>query len=87
MRRIALIFAALILAVLPGFGSAQGDGGSQTQCELEFSTCTQTARADYQFCLNASENNCQERLDTALQSCNARQNSCQNSTQGIQFSD
>ena len=80
------ITAALLLFALSGLASAQGDGGSQTRCELQFSTCKQTANADYQFCKNASEKNCRARLNKALQSCNSNQNRCQNSTQGIQFS-
>ncbi len=35
----------------------------QTACELQYSTCKQTARADYQFCRNASE----EELPPALE--------------------
>ncbi len=80
------VTAAWILFALSGLASAQGDGGSQTPCELQFSTCKQTANADYQFCKNASEKNCRARLNKALQSCNTNQNRCQNSTQGIQFS-
>lgn len=86
MSKLAPLSAAWILAVLSGLASAQGDGGSQTPCELQYSTCKQTARADYQFCKNASEKNCRPRLNKALQSCSASQNRCQNSTQGIQFS-
>lgn len=76
MRSIALIFAALMLAALPGFGSAQGNGGSQTPCELQYSTCKITAQADYQFCLNASQGSCQDKLDAALRNCDMRQSSC-----------
>lgn len=86
MGRIALRSAAWFIAAVSGLASAQGDGGSQTPCELRYSTCKQTAKADYQFCKNASEKNCRARLNKALQSCNSNQNRCQNSTQGIQFS-
>ena len=86
MRTLALNAAAALLLAFSGLASAQGDGGSQTSCELQFSTCKQTANADYQFCKNASEKNCRVRLNKALQSCSSNQNRCQNSTQGIQFS-
>lgn len=86
MRKTTLIPAAWVLAAWSALASAQGDGGSQTSCELQFSTCKQTANADYQFCKNASEKNCRVRLNRALQNCSSSQNRCQNSTQGIQFS-
>ena len=86
MRTIFIAAAGVILAMLSGLATAQGNGGSQTSCELQYSTCKQTARADYQFCKNASEKNCRARLNKALQSCSSGQNRCQNSTQGIQFS-
>jgi len=86
MRKTTLISAAWALASWAALASAQGDGGSQTACELQFSTCKQTANADYQFCKNASEKNCRVRLNRALQNCGKNQNRCQNSTQGIQFS-
>ena len=85
--RITALFAVVgCLTGLPGLACAQGDGGSQTACELQYSTCKQTARADYQFCRNASEKNCRPRLNGALQSCNINQTRCQNSTTGLQFS-
>lgn len=86
MRTIALAAVAGLLSALAGLGHAQGDGGSQTACGLQHSTCKQTARADYQFCKNASERNCRPRLNKALQSCNISQTRCQNSTTGVQFS-
>jgi hypothetical protein len=84
--RAALIAVAVLLAGSPGLALAQGDGGSQTACELQYSTCKQTARADFQFCKNASEKNCRPRLNKALQSCRSSQSRCQNSTAGVQFS-
>jgi hypothetical protein len=86
MKKLSLSAAAWLLFLGSGLAAAQGDGGSQTACELQFSTCKQTAKADYQFCKNASEKNCRARLNKALQSCSSGQNRCQNSTQGIQFS-
>lgn len=84
--RTAFIVLAVLLAGAPGLAQAQGDGGSQTACELQYSTCKQTARADFQFCKNASEKNCRPRLNKALQGCRSNQNRCQNSTSGVQFS-
>ena len=84
VRRFA--FAAVVAVSLSGLARAQGDGGSQTACELQHSTCKQTARADYQFCRNASEKNCRQRLNRALQSCSSSQSRCVNSTAGKQFS-
>ena len=82
MKNIALSSAALILATLSGLAFAQGDGGSQTACELSFSTCKQTARADYQFCRNLPQSstpkNCTPTRDAALRSCTAAYNRCQN---------
>ena len=78
MKKIALTSAAWILAAVPNFASAQGDGGSQTRCELQYSTCKQTAKADYQFCKTASEKNCRPRLDKALKNCSVSRNNCQN---------
>ncbi|MDM0032896.1 hypothetical protein QTI33_12250 [Variovorax sp. J22P271] len=86
MRKLTLRAAAWIFGLASGLAAAQGDGGSQTSCELQFSTCKQTANADYQFCKNASEKNCRVRLNKALQSCSSGQNRCQNATQGRQFS-
>ena len=81
-----LAFAAVFAISLAGLARAQGDGGSQTACELQYSTCKQTARADYQFCRNASEKNCRQRLNRSLQSCSSSQSQCVNSTAGKQFS-
>lgn len=86
MRPLLSIAFAGLVVVLSGAAAAQGDGGSQTPCELQYSTCKQTARADFQFCQNASEKNCRPRLNKALQSCRSSQSRCQNSTAGIQFS-
>ncbi|MDM0107910.1 hypothetical protein QTH97_23385 [Variovorax sp. J22R24] len=77
MRSTALRSAAWIVAAASGLAAAQGNGGSQTPCELRFSTCKQTARADYQFCKNAKEKNCRPRLDDALKGCTTARNSCQ----------
>lgn len=77
---IAIACAALAMAALPGLLSAQGDGGSQTSCELAYSTCKQTANADYQFCVQASQQNCQENLDRALQQCSNAQYRCNMAT-------
>lgn len=77
---IAIACAVLAMAALPGFSSAQGDGGSQTSCELQFSTCKQTAHADYQFCVQASEQNCKRNLDRALQQCSNAQYRCNMAT-------
>ncbi|MDM0066096.1 hypothetical protein [Variovorax sp. J31P207] len=81
-----LAFAAVVAVSLAGLARAQGDGGSQTACELQYSTCKQTARADYQFCRTASEKNCRQRLNRSLQSCRSSQSRCANSTAGTQFS-
>ncbi|RZL89414.1 MAG: hypothetical protein EOP82_19680 [Variovorax sp.] len=78
MRRIAFASIGWILALMCGFASAQGNGGSQTKCELQYSTCKQTANADYQFCKTASEKNCRAKRDAALKSCSAARNGCQN---------
>ncbi|MDM0113676.1 hypothetical protein QTI66_16070 [Variovorax sp. J22R133] len=76
MKNIALSMLALILVLMAGFAAAQGDGGSQTPCELQYSTCKQTAHADYQFCKQASQQGCQERLDAALGRCRAARDAC-----------
>lgn len=85
MKNIALASTALALAALSGLATAQGDGGSQTSCELKFSTCKQTARADYQFCLNlpssGTPKNCTPKRDAALRSCSAANTRCQNQSQ------
>ena len=86
MRPLALIAFVGVVVVLSGPARAQGDGGSQTVCELQYSTCKQTARADFQFCRNASEKNCRPRLNKALQACRSSQSRCQSSTAGLQFS-
>ena len=86
MRPLALIAVVGVVAVLSGPARAQGDGGSQTACDLQYSTCKRTARADFQFCRNASEKNCRPPLNKALQACRSSQSRCQNSTAGIQFS-
>lgn len=78
MRKIALISAGGILALTTGLASGQGNGGSQTACELQYSTCKQTARADYQFCKTASEKNCKPQRDAALKRCTAASNRCSN---------
>jgi hypothetical protein len=78
MKTIARASSAMVLALLPGLALAQGNGGSQTSCELRYSTCKQTAKADYQFCKNASQKNCGAKRDAALRSCTAASNGCQN---------
>ncbi|MGJ7510533.1 hypothetical protein [Variovorax sp. GT1P44] len=77
MGRIALRSAAWIIAAVSGLASAQGNGGSQTPCELQYSTCKQTARADYQFCKTAKEKSCRPSLDKAMKACSTARNSCQ----------
>ena len=67
---------AWVLAALPWLAFAQGDGGSQTSCELKYSTCKQTAHADHQFCVQASQKNCAQNRDKALQQCSAAQTRC-----------
>ncbi len=68
-----------IIALSCGMAAAQGDGGSQSQCELRSSTCKQTARANYQFCKNdPGGKNCATKRDAALRSCSAASSSCQN---------
>jgi hypothetical protein len=79
-KMIAIACAVLAMAALPGFSSAQGDGGSQTSCELAYSTCKQTANADYQFCVQASEQNCKQNLDRALLQCRATRYRCNMAT-------
>ena len=86
MTPLARMAVVGLVVALSGPARAQGDGGSQTACELQYSTCKQTARADFQFCRNASEKNCRPRLNKALRSCSSSQSRCQNSTAGIQFS-
>jgi len=81
MRTIFIAAAGVILAMLSGLATAQGNGGSQTSCELQYSTCKQTARADYQFCKNASGKGCGSKRDAALNSCSAANNTCQNKQQ------
>lgn len=77
--KIALIASITVLfAVLSSPAASQGDGGSQTACELQYSTCKQTVRADYQFCKTASEKNCRPKLNAALNNCRAAQTRCQN---------
>jgi len=79
-KSMAITCAALAMAAVPGFSPAQGDGGSQTPCELQYSTCKQTAHADYQFCVQASEQNCKQNLDMALQRCSEAQYRCNQAT-------
>jgi hypothetical protein len=77
MGRIALLSTGWILALVSGLASAQGGGGSETKCELQYRTCKVTADADYQFCVTASGINCQDQLDAALRRCSAANDSCQ----------
>ncbi|MGO4391266.1 hypothetical protein AB4Z46_07920 [Variovorax sp. M-6] len=79
-RIIGLACAVWAAVALSGSASAQGDGGSQTPCELQYSTCTQTANADYQFCVQASQSNCQQHLNEALQRCSDAQTRCNMAT-------
>jgi hypothetical protein len=79
-RTIALACAACAVAALSGSATAQGDGGSQTPCELQYSTCKQTANANYQFCVQASQSNCQQLLDQELQRCSQAQYRCNMAT-------
>ena len=81
-KAIALALVVWAVATVSGSASAQGDGGSQTPCELQYSTCKQTANADYQFCVQASESNCQDRLNAALQRCENAQSRCNQATDG-----
>lgn len=81
MKRIIGIAFALCSAVaLFGYASAQGNGGSQTSCELQYSTCKQTAKADHQFCVQASDQNCRRNLDRALQQCSKARYRCNMAT-------
>ena len=77
MRSIAFASIGSILALMYGLAPAQGNGGSETQCELQYRTCRETANADYQFCKTASGQDCQEKLDAALRNCSAASNRCQ----------
>jgi len=82
-RAPSVLFALLALS---GWACAQGDGGSQTRCSLQYSTCKQTANADYQFCKNASEPNCRSLLNREMRSCQTARTRCQNTPAGRQFS-
>ena len=77
---IATAWVVLAVAALPGSSSAQGDGGSQTSCELQYSSCKQTAHADHQFCIQASAQNCRQNLNRALQQCTNAQQRCNQAT-------
>ncbi len=77
MGRTTLRSAAWIIAVVSGLASAQGNGGSQTPCELQYSTCKQTAKADDQFCKTAKEKNCRSRRNDAMKACTTARNRCQ----------
>ena len=77
MGRIALRSAAWFIAAVSGLAFAQGNGGSQTPCELRYSTCKQTAKADYQFCKNAKGKSCRPNLNDAMKGCSTARNSCQ----------
>ena len=86
MRSIARASFALSFVLLSGWASAQGDGGSQGKCSLQYSSCKQTAHANYQFCKNASQPGCQGLLNRELRACRVTRSRCQNSTAGIQSS-
>jgi len=75
-KTIAISFAVLAMAAFPALAPAQGDGGSQTSCELKNSSCKQTAHADHQFCRQSSGKNCQSKLNAALQSCSRARRRC-----------
>ena len=77
MKKLSLSAAAWLLLLGSGLAAAQGDGGSQTACELQFSTCKQTAKADYQFCKNAKGKSCRPNLNDAMKGCSTARNSCQ----------
>lgn len=79
MKPLLLRHGGWLLALASSVAWAQGDGGSQTSCELKYSTCKQTARADYQFCKNdPGGKNCAAKRDAALNRCTAANSTCQN---------